>query len=800
MSNLHGNFPDDFASDREKESLTYGKDVGEAICGQWFNGQLNARRRWIQKMRRYSKGEQDTDYKRMIEGSRKKDRTGIDVKTHKIDYSRLLKIMPVFKDIVINAIDESLFKPRAEAIDTSAVNEKKEYFDRIENDFYTQDFNAIISQGIGINLTPDDVAKNQKELNLKKLDFKPNIEIAQELAIENVFKHQKLEGIKDKIDEDIFDLGIGVGKHYTDRGEGIKLGYTDVYNFIHSSFQMDDARDLRYAGEAEEGTIASLINMCDRKLTEDELLAIKNHALQDYNNLEPYNESEDGHRVVEYFRFAYKMSMSRVFKRLNKNKSVRLIDRSKDEKVYNPKNPKKKLQIAHNVWFEGVYIPHAKVMIKWKPVPNQVEKETGNPVCPYVVYAPKVKRNSETGNVRFDSMVERAIPILDDIQIDWYKLRQLKSELRPNTTEINIDAISNITLNNKKISPQDVLDLFFGRGIMLRQTYDEDGDPIDRAVKEEASAVNYSGLQFLGNEFANNLSRLRQLTGINELRDGTTKPNSRTSATVQKLLLASSNNSTNHIVKASFYISLAFAEGVSLRIIDVLGSKSLKDMYMNIIGTDNVDLLESIKRIPLHKFGIYFDFRPDNDERIAFEQSLISALNKGEINSAQYNKARQVRNSKSANKYLESVIEENQQRAEQQKIANSQAQAQANAQSTVVAEQARQQTLTMQWQIKQQEMLLQDQIEERKEKRKALLENALDAEKHERRKEIANITTSGQMEKVEFIERAKSERIDQASSNESAKIEQREKGLPRIDFENRVQEILQDELPNINEL
>lgn len=797
MKNLHGNFPDDFAPDREKENLSYGKEVADAICGQWFNGQLNARRKWIEKMRSYAKGEQTTDYKSMIEGKRKKG--SINVKTHKIDYTSKLKILPVFKDIIINAIDESLFKPRAEAIDITALDEKRAFFKKIENDYYTQDFNAIISQGIGIDLNPKNVAKNEKELAIKKLEFKPNIEIAQELAIENVMKHQKFETIKDKIDEDLFDLGFAVGKHHTNNSEGIKAKYVDPYNYIHSSFEMDNGSDKRYDGEVSKGTIADVINMADRKLNDDELLAIKNYAIQDFSNTTPYDESEDSHRVIEYFSFAYKISKSRVFKRLNKNKAVRLIDRSYDDKEYKPTNPNKKLVIAHNVWYEGVYIPQAKVLIKWSAVPNQVEKETGNPMSPYILYAPKVKRHSERGIVRFDSQVNRVIPILDDIQRDWYKFQQLKMELRPNTTQINIDAINEISLNNKKISPQDVLDLFFGRGIMLTKTYNEDGEPIDRAVREEPSPVNYSALQLLSNEFAQNLNRLRQFLGINELRDGTTKANSRTSATVQKLLLASSNNATNHIVKASFGISLAFAEGISLRIHDVLSSKSLRDMYLNIIGKDNVDLLDSIKKIPLHKFGIYFDFKPDNEERIAFEQSLINALQKGEINSAQYNKARQVRNVKSAIKYLETVIEENQEKLEQQKLANTQAQAQANAQSAVLAEQSRQQTATIQWEIKKQEMLLEDQIKERQEKRKALLDNAMDAEKHTRKMREIELEVTGRLDKTVFIEEQKSKRIDQASTNESAKIEQRQNGLPKINFENNVSEILNETSDTLNE-
>ena len=36
------------------------------------------------------------------------------------------------------------------------------------------------------------LVKNLDELKVRKLEYKPRIEIAQELAIENVFKHQGL--------------------------------------------------------------------------------------------------------------------------------------------------------------------------------------------------------------------------------------------------------------------------------------------------------------------------------------------------------------------------------------------------------------------------------------------------------------------------------------------------------------------------------------------------------------------------------------------------------------------------------
>src|SRR5690606_36674109 len=193
-------------------------------------------------------------------------------------------------------------------------------------------------------------------------------------------------------------------------------------------------------------------------------------------------------------------------------------------------------------------------------------------------------------------------------------------ELRPNTTEIDTDAINEVSLSGVPINAKDVLNLYFGRGILLKRTFNEDGDEIQRAVNEKDGGINNTSLGFLANEFTNNYNRLRQLIGVDELRDGTTQPNSRTAVSVQKSLLASSNNATNHIVKASFALSLNLCESISNRLYDVLKHPNLKERYLDAIGTDNMDILSEIKGLPMHKFAIYFDFKHDNEESLDFEQ------------------------------------------------------------------------------------------------------------------------------------------------------------------------------------
>lgn len=797
MSDLTPTFPDDFASNAEKSSLEYGRKIGEAIDVQWFNGQLSNRRIWIDEMRSYSRGEQETyQYKKTIEGEKKnRENSNTSVRTHKIDYVTL-KILPSFKDIVINPIDEELFKPRAEAIDISAVNEKKDHFKRLENQFYTKDFADIISEGVGVNLNPVNAPKNEKDLNKKKIEYKPRIEIAEELAIENVLKLENFEAVKDKINEDLFDLGFGVGRHYTDYNEGIKIKYVDPYNYIHNTFETDDGRDIRYHGIVEKDTISGLIKLVGG-ISKENKDALKNGAVGVYEGTDAYIDEEDGSRMIEYINFSYLVGEEKIYKKLRKNKSTKLVDRSKDG--YNPTNPNKKFTIPYQVWYEGVYVPSVKIILQWRKIPNQVEKEVNKPVSPFVIYAPKVKRLSEKGHVRFDSLVNRAKPIIDDIHRDWFKFQQLKMELRPNTTEIDVDAINDIALNGQKIAPQDILDLFFGRSLLLKRSLNDDNEPLPRAIQENAGGINNTALDFLSREFAANLNRLRQLLGINEIRDGAAKPNSKTAVTVQKLLLASSNNQTSHIVRASFQISLKFAENISYRLYDVLTTPALKNRYLSIIGSNNVELLDEIKELPMHKFGIYFDFKPDNEERLAFENSLLNAYNKEEIDVAQYNIARQIRNAKSAIKYLEIIIEENAQIEQEQKLQNIEAQARANAQQSVLTEQTKQQTITVQWEVKKQEMLLQSQIDERASKQEALTDDLLAQRQHERDVELELIKSGTKKEIEAGKEKARKDRIDQTSTNTSKIVDQKKNNKQPINFENKLDGIFENNTLPINQ-
>jgi hypothetical protein len=791
-SNKH-NLPSDFDSDTDKRSDEYGIQIARVIDEDWYStGRLGNVRDWITRNRSYSRGEQGTDYRAMIEGTR--EGAKMDVKTHKIDYTQTLKILNVFKDTVINAIDESLFKPRAEAIDIKSVNTKKDYFKKLDEDFASAEIAQLISSGIGVDISPGDLPKNEKDLSKRKLEYKPNIEIAQELAIENVMKHQRIEVIKNKMDEDLFDLGYCVAKRVLDKDSGIKMEYIDPYYHGHGDFEMEDGRDCRYQFHVKQDTITNLAKLSGG-LTADEMLKLKNRAINDFKSTTAYDETLDGNRLIEHIHFVYLVSTSEIYKKHVKNGLTKYINRTKDDIEYEPSRKSKKLKVPYNTWFEGVYVPEEEILIKWSEVENQVVEGVNTPDCPFIIYAPRVKRKSENGFIRFDSSVNRAIPIVDDIQRDFFKFQQLKMELRPNTVEINVDAINQVVLNGETLPANTVLDLFFGRGVLLKNMYDNEGDPIDQAVIERNGGINNTALGFLSQEFSNSYERLRVLLGINELRDGTIRQSDRTPAKVQKVLLASSNNNTSHIVTASFNVSLMFARSISLMLKDVLNSKSLRDMYMNIIGTDNVELLDEIKNIPMHHFGVYFDFKPDDEERVSFENSLINDLNQGKINSAQYNTTRQIRNAKNAIKYLGIIIKENEELEQQRKLEAQKQQGEINAQASAFAEKSKQGTLTVEWDVKKQEILLKEKHATEGELRKAKLKELENQLQHQRDLELKQLDTNNNNQRLELLEDRKDQRVNQVATNTSKIADQKMNKKEPIDFQNQLKDIYSELLP-----
>ena len=130
------------------------------------------------------------------------------------------------------------------------------------------------------------------------------------------------------------------------------------------------------------------------------------------------------------------------------------------------------------------------------------------------------------------------------------------------------------------------------------------------------------------------------------------------------------------------------AEGISLRVADIIEYSPTRDAFIQAIGSHNVGSLEEMYNLHLYDFGIFIELAPDEEEKQMLENNIQAALAKNSIELEDAIDVRDVKNLKLANSLLKLRRKKKIQLDQQMQQQNIQAQAQANAQAQQVAAQA----------------------------------------------------------------------------------------------------------------
>ena len=264
------------------------------------------------------------------------------------------------------------------------------------------------------------------------------------------------------------------------------------------------------------------------------------------------------------------------------------------------------------------------------------------------------------------------------------------------------------------------------------------------------------------------LQMIRDVTGLNEARDGST-PDPKALVGVQKMAAANSNTATRHILQSGLYLTSQVAECLSLRISDILEYSPTADAFVQAIGAHNVATLNEMSNLHLYDFGIFLELTPDDEEKAMLEQNIQIALQKESIELEDAIDLRDIKNIKLANQLLKIRRIKKAQNDQQVQQQNIQAQSQA---------QMEQQQAAAQTEIMKQSALSQAQMQ--LEQAKAEIATLRAGEEFHYKKEIMNLEYSLQME----IERMK---LDTARQGEVSRED-------RKDERTRIQATQQSEM------
>jgi hypothetical protein len=743
-------FPDQVVPEEEKKSFEYGLAVGNAIEQEWFRNNSGQDRfsynfQNFNRLRLYARGEQPVQkYKDELSNNGDLSYLNLDWKP--------IPVLSKFVDIVVNGMTEKGYEMKAFASDPFALKQRTDFAANALRDIENKEAIDRLSQATGQNFyastDPENIPRDKNELDLMlQLNYKLSVEIAEEEVVGNVLKYNKFD----------------------------ETHYVDPANLVYSATDDPNFEDIYYVGEIKSLTLPEIKRLFPN-LTNEELEIIQkypgrqNYAQSDWQ----VNNDTEKHQVLF---FEYKTYQDQVFKIKQTEQGLEKTLEKQDTFNPPPSDNFERASRSIEVLYTGAKIlGMGDTMLEWKLAENMTRPKVNMNYC---ISAPRMYQG------RIESIVSRTTGFADMIQLTHLKLQQVLARMVPDGVYVDVDGLAEVDLGNgTNYNPAEALNMYFQTGTIVGRSLTQDGE-INRGkvpIQELQSSSGISKIQAMIQTYQYYLQMIRDVTGLNEARDGSS-PDKNALVGLQKLAAANSNTATRHILQSLMYITIRTCENISLRVADVLQFPLTKASLLNSINAFNVATLSEIDDLHLHDFGIFLDLEPDEEDKAQLEKSIQIALQSGAIKLSDAIDIRDIQNIKLANTYLKFRQTENQEAERAAQMENIQAQAQANSESAEKAAEAEVQKQQALAQTTVQIEQAKSQFEIQRMEQEAEIKRGLMAEEFSYQMKLAEMHAKANSQKETQIEDRKDKRLQMQGTQQSELIDQRKNDLLPKNFE-----------------
>ncbi len=781
-TNSNSAFPSQVVPDAEKASWEYGSQVASAIETEWFDqGRTNGNRyltSWnnFHSLRLYARGEQPTQ--------KYKDELSIngDLSYLNLDW-KPVPVISKFVNIVVNGISQKEFDIKAFSQDPESVKKRTNYATAIAEDMFAREQIALAQQTLGIDASQSNMpapllpeTKEELELHMQ-LSYKQSIEIAEEEAISTTLAKNRWELTKRRINEDLVVCGIACAKTNFNKSNGVTIDYVDPAHVIYSYTEDPNFEDIYYVGEVKSITIPELKKQFPQ-ISEEELEKIQKmpgnrQYITGWGNYDA--------NTVQILYFEYKTYMNQVFKLKQTDNGLEKVIQKTDEFNPPPADTYDRVSRSIEVLYSGAKVLGTNTMLKWELAENMTRPASDSTKVEmnYALCAPRMYKG------RIESLVSKITGFADMIQITHLKMQQVLSRMVPDGVFLDMDGLAEVDLGNgTNYNPAEALNMYFQTGSIVGRSLTQDGE-LNRGkvpIQELTSSASGAKLQSLIQTYNYYLQMIRDVTGLNEARDGSIQDKD-SLVGIAKMAANQSNIATKHINQASLYLALRICENISLKIADVLSFPLTKNALIESISLYNAQTLGEISNLNLHDFGIYLELEPDEEERAQLEQNIQIALKNNGIDLEDAIDIRQIKNLKLANQLLKQKRKKKIKRDQAQQKQMIDAQAQANAKASEAAAMAEVQKNQAMTESKVQIEQAKSQFEIQRMQTELTVKQQLMAQEFEYQKQLAQIKLGVESEKEKEIEDRKDKRVKLQGTQQSQLINQRQNDSAPVDFE-----------------
>ena len=789
---IHNYFPSQVVSDAEKLSYDYGLKVAKAIESEWFHKdrghtRYTTNQNNFHSLRLYARGEQSIQ--------KYKDELSIngDLSYLNLDWTPV-PIIPKFVDIVVNGIAERMYDIKAYSQDPYGVKKRTQYMESVLRDMKMKTVDQYVKENFNLDLTQSkssNLPENEEELAIHmQLSYKQSVELAEEQALSVLMEGNNYELIRKRFYYDLTVLGIGAVKTGFNTSEGVTIDYVDPADLVYSYTESPYFDDIYYVGEVKTIPINELAKQFPHLTQEDleEIVKTKSIYSNNYHGRSTSREIDNNQVQVLYFN--YKSYMNEVYK-VKETGSGALKAIEKDDS-FNPPEEKEggyqRLHRAIECLYEGVSVLGTNKLLKWEMAKNMLRPKSDftKVRMNYSIVAPRMYKG------KIDSLVKRITGFADMIQLTHLKLQQVMSRMVPDGVYLDADGLAEVDLGNgTNYNPQEALNVFFQTGSVIGRSFTSEGDmnPGKVPIQEITSGAGGQKMQALIGNYNYYLQMIRDVTGLNEARDGS-MPDKNALVGIQKMAAANSNTATRHILQSGLFLTSQIAECISLRISDIIEYSPTKDAFIQAIGAHNVATLEEMSNLHLYDFGIFIELAPDEEEKALLENNIQVALSQQNIELEDAIDIREIKNLKMANSLLKIRRKKKIDRDQKIQQQNIQAQARANAQTQQVAAQAEVQKNQAITQSKAELAQVENQLEMQKMQAEAELKQMLMEKEFQYNMQLRQMEAETLKQRESQKEDRKDQRTKIQATQQSEMIDQRNNQKPPKNFESSGNDIM----------
>jgi len=706
--------PEDLISPDQKDQdwrLQYLKWIWYDYDQSQTKKMFFANRGRYQIIKDYAMGKQSIDiYKPLLDIADDENDTELN-----IDWS-IIPIYPKFRRIALRKLNKIGYNIVATPIDALAQDEKNKKYAQLKAKIVAR--KALEEMGSPIAQSPKLQPKSKEPADERELEimftYDPMMGMAMEMeeGIELVFYQNDIKQLSNQWKEDVMDFGVCLGRNYIDSNGFIRIERIDPEMYITNDCRKKDFSDRTYAGAVKEMTLADLKQLAQDQFSASEYEDIAKNVMGNFGNPSsiPRNISDPN----IWFDSLKIWVLDAEWFSVNQIEKAKIVDKRGNLLIGNAYVDKagklrgELVRSSYKVVYKGMWIIGTNYVFNDGLKTNMLRSKSslGDTDLSFKAYAPDLYKMDVT------TVSEMVIPIINEIQMDWYHLQNVKNEAVPKGIAIEMSALENVPLGKggAALDPLAILSLFKKKGVLVYRRIEENGTGQEIRPLEELQNGISTDAQFYFDSIQANINLLQQVAGFNDLTDGST-PNPKMLTTIANMAYEATDNALGHIMEADKWMLEKLASESVLALQDLVSMGADVSGYVRSLGDVTPRFIKLSKNVSNYEYGIKLEDKPTDQERQLFLQEAEAALKTNQIKYSDLIYVRSIDNLKQAQMVLGYLIDKWAEEQQKRASANTQDAANAQVQSGQAVEQAKQQTMQMEWQLKAQYKKLESELD-----------------------------------------------------------------------------------------